>query len=469
MSEPVRITICGLGPGGHRDVTGATLDAFAAADRCFLRTERHPSADLAPSGSITFDGIYDRSERLDQVYAEIADALVAAATSSPHGRRRGGIVYAVPGSPLVLERSVRHLVADPRIEVELLPAISFLDTTWARLGIDPVEESVRLVDGHTFARDAAGERGPLLVAHTHAQWVLSDLKLAIDAGDEQRAIVLQRLGTPDESITEVAWPDLDRVITADHLTSVYLPEVTAPVARELQQLVDLVGRLRQDCPWDREQTHGTLRPFLLEETYEVLEALDGLDHGGGASEAVGVSADSAAHAHLEEELGDLLFQIVFHAELAAESGEFTMADVARTIHDKLVSRHPHVFGEVVADDAATVVSNWERLKQAEKQRSSIMDGIPPSLPSLVLSEQVLKKADRSGAPADPSLIAEWLGAVDRVDSETELGRHLLAVVESARRSGFDAESALRSAITAARARFVEAEAAGRADGAWILG
>ncbi len=476
MIDPVRITVCGLGPGAHRDVTVATIDALAAADHCYLRTERHPSADLAPSGAVTFDSIYDRSDRLDQVYTEIADVLVAAAMSSPHGRRRGGIVYAVPGSPLVLERSVRHLRADPRIDVELLPALSFLDTTWARLGIDPVEESVRLVDGHTFARDAAGERGPLLVAHTHAQWVLSDLKLAVDAGPEQRAIVLQRLGTPDESITEVAWPELDRVVEADHLTSIYLPEVTAPVGRELQQLIGLVGRLRQDCPWDRQQTHRSLRPYLLEETYEVLEALDGLDGAdpspalaGDVADSVGVPSDSAVYADLEEELGDLLFQIVFHAELAAESGEFTIADVARTVHDKLVARHPHVFGEVVADDAAAVVSNWERIKKVEKGRSSIMDGIPAALPSLVLSEQVLKKADRSGAPADPELVARWLGAVDSIDSETALGRHLLAVVETARRSGLDAESALRSAVTAARSRFVDAESTGGSDALWILG
>ncbi|MEZ5226825.1 MAG: MazG nucleotide pyrophosphohydrolase domain-containing protein [Acidimicrobiales bacterium] len=131
----------------------------------------------------------------------------------------------------------------------------------------------------------------------------------------------------------------------------------------------VVHRLRQDCPWDQDQTHASLRKYLVEESYEVLDAIDQL-----------VDADdddvSAAYADLEEELGDLLFQVLFHAELAAEAGEFGIADVARTMHDKLVGRHPHVFGDVVANDAAAVVANWEAIKKVEKQRSSIMDGIP---------------------------------------------------------------------------------------------
>ena len=451
MSEQrPQITICGLGPGSLGDLTERTRSVVEQASQVFLRTRRHPSASLAPHAE-SFDNIYDRADRLDTVYSDIADELVAAAS------QRDGVVYAVPGSPLVLERSVRHLRNDSRIDIELIPAISFLDTTWARLGIDPVEESVRLIDGHTFARDAAGERGPLLVAHTHAAWVLSDIKLAVDAGPEQTAVVLQRLGTPDESITEVAWPDLDRVVEPDHLTSLYLPDVTAPVARELHQSVELVHRLRQECPWDQEQTHGSLRKYLIEEAYEVLEAIDQLD------------ASSESYGDLEEELGDLWFQILFHAELAAEAGEFTIADVARTMHDKLVSRHPHVFGEVVANDAATVVANWEAIKQTEKQRTSIMDGIPPELPALLLAEKVLKRADRSGQAADAAWIAEALAGVAALDSEDALGRHLLAVVETARRADLDPESALRQATAAARRRYEAAEAVGRPDQRWIAG
>ncbi len=450
-----QITICGLGPGAVGDVTDRTRQVLADASRVFLRTRRHPSATLAPNAD-TFDHIYDGAEHLDTVYTDIADALVEAALENE------GVVYAVPGSPLVLERSVRHLRRDPRIDVELVPALSFLDTTWARLGIDPVEEAVRLIDGHTFARDAAGERGPLLVAHAHAAWVLSDIKLAIDAGSEQSVLVLQRLGTSDESITEVAWPDLDRVVEADHLTSLYLPEVTAPVARELHQSVELVHRLRQECPWDQEQTHRSLRKYLVEESYEVLDAIDQLD-GPGVSDASSVYAD------LEEELGDLLFQVLFHAELAAEAGEFTIADVARTMHDKLVGRHPHVFGDVVASDATAVVANWEAIKKTEKQRASIMDGIPSSLPALLLTEKVLKKADRSGQTADADWISEVMSRPFDPTSESSIGQHLLAVVELARRNELDPEAALRQVTAAARQRFEAAETAGIDDQLWVAG
>ncbi len=293
-----------------------------ASDRFFfgLPATRQPSfAGDAP----TFDPIYDRGDDLASVYRSIADALVQAA------EQHGEVVYAVPGSPLVLERSVRHLVdraADGanRLEVQLFPAVSFLDAVWARLSIDPVEASVRLIDGHTFSRDAAGERGPLLVAHAHAPWVLSDIKLSMDAGPDQRVVVLKAVGTPEESIVEIGWPDLDRMVVPDHLTSLYLPEVHAPVAVELQRSVELMSRLRAECPWDQAQTHASLRSHLVEETYEVLEVLDTIV----AAEAAGLEPGYDDYALLEEELGDLWFQILFHAELASEAGQFSIADVA---------------------------------------------------------------------------------------------------------------------------------------------
>lgn len=449
-----KVTICGLGPGGVGDVTTATRELLQQPN-VFLRTTQHPTAALAASAK-SFDYLYDGGASLDEVYRQIADALVDEASAA------GSVIYAVPGSPLVLERSVRHLRSDPRIDVELLPAISFLDVSWSRLGIDPVEEGVRLVDGHTFARDAAGERGPLLVAHAHAQWVLSDIKLSIDAGPEMTAVVLQGLGTSEERISEVPWPELDRMFEADPLTSLYLPEVTAPVAQELQRTVELMHRLRQECPWDQEQTHQSLRRHLLEETYEVIEAIDEVDEPDG-------------YVHLEEELGDLWFQILFHAELATEAGAFSIADVARTVYDKLVSRHPHVFGSVEASDADEVASNWEAIKKEEKGRESVMDGIPAQLPALLLAEKILKKGTRASQPTDPARIAQvvsllvaTVGQNDR--GQEELGRLLLAVVEQARTAGLDPETALRDAANAAADRF-RAWEADQAELAadWVLG
>lgn len=464
-----RITVCGLGPGGAGSVTTATLAAIERSTVRFLRTTRHPTADLV-AGAASFDHLYEAADSFDQVYAAIVDALVAAATDGAEG----AVLYAVPGSPLVLEDSVRRLRADGRVDVELVPALSFLDEAWARLGVDPVDDGVRLVDGHRFAVQAAGERGPLLVAHVHAPWVLSEIKLALDAGDEQRVVVLQSLGTPQERVFEVAWPDLDRAVTPDHLTSLYLPELAAPVAAELAASVELMARLRRDCPWDRAQTHQSLRRYLLEETYEVLEAIDRLPvpEGGDAGPDVAVDDLAADDGYelLEEELGDLWFQVLFHAQLASEAGRFTVADVARTLHDKLVGRHPHVFGGVDVADAGEVVANWERIKQEEKQRDSALDGIPAALPALSLADKVLQRAERAGWTTDTGDLGRSLaGLVPPGTGSEELGRVLLALVAAGRAGHLDAEAALRSAVTAAERRFRQAEEAGGRSDSWVLG
>ena len=137
---------------------------------------------------------------------------------------------------------------------------------------------MRLIDGHEFATAAAGDTGPMFVAHTHANWVLSDIKLAVDAatGDEP-VVILQRLGTPEELITHTTWADLDRAVEADHLTCIYIPRLGSPVGGSLVRFHQLARTLREQCPWDREQTHQSLVKYLLEETYEVVDALQALD------------------------------------------------------------------------------------------------------------------------------------------------------------------------------------------------
>lgn len=226
-----RIVVVGIGPGDPGLVTAATLAEIERVPHRYLRTARHPSAPLvldAPGGATTFDARYESAETFDEVYATIADELIRAA--SEHSE----VLYAVPGSPLVLERSVhilRERAGGTNIDVNTLPAVSFLDATWAALGIDPVEAGVRLVDGHRFATEAAGERGPLLVAHTHANWVLSDVKLAAESEPAETPVVLlHHLGLPDERIVHTTWAEIDRTLEADHLTSLYIPQLAAPVA-----------------------------------------------------------------------------------------------------------------------------------------------------------------------------------------------------------------------------------------------
>jgi tetrapyrrole methylase family protein/MazG family protein len=432
-----RIVVCGLGPAGPDLVTAATHDAVARIPHRFLRTARHPAAGVV--GEVpTFDHLYDGADSIDGVYAAIVEALVTAAAE------RGEVLYAVPGSPAVAERTVELLLADDRVAVEVLPALSFADLAWVRLGIDPVERGVRLVDGHRFEIEAAGERGPLLVAQCDGRHVLSDVKLVLGeaveeaGGDEVAVTVLQRLGLPDERIVELPWSELDRAARPDHLTSLYVPRLATPLASETAAFAEVVRRLRAECPWDRQQTHQSLRHHLLEEAYEVLEALDHLDVEAGE----GFDA-------LEEELGDLLFQVFLHARLATEEGRFTLEDVVRGISDKLVGRHPHVFGGATVDSADEVAERWERLKKAEKGRASVMDGIPATLPALAYALKVQRKAASQGV--------DWRTLLEGDDAPGAMGRRLLDIVDDARTAGDDPETELRVAAEVVRDRFRQSE------------
>ncbi|MEO7428888.1 MAG: MazG family protein [Acidimicrobiales bacterium] len=416
--------VVGLGPAGPDLLTTGTLSAIERVPVRFLRTRRHPAATSVPAAA-DFDEVYETASSFDEVYVTIVETVVHAAVE------HGEVLYAVPGSPVVAERAVELLLTDERIDVEVLPALSFLDLAWARLGVDPVALGARLVDGRRFEVEAAGERGPLLVGQCDQRHVLSDIKLSIDDGPD--VVVLQRLGLPDESVRTVRWDDLDREVEPDHLTSLWIPELAEPVAAELVRFHQLVRRLRAECPWDCEQTHASLRRHLLEETYEVLEALDHVD------EETGAGFDD-----LEEELGDLLFQVVFHSVLAAEEGQFTLADVARRIHDKLRDRHPHVFDpQPGVNDTAYLTAEWERRKVQEKGRASVMDGIPLALPALAYAAKVQKKAASQGV--------DWrtLPGIDAGSLEARL----FELIDEACNAGVDPETTVRAATNRLRAAF----------------
>jgi tetrapyrrole methylase family protein/MazG family protein len=411
------VHVVGLGPAGPDLVTAGTLDLIDRAPVRFLRTVRHPAASVL-DGAASFDHHYESAERIEDVYAAVVEDLVAAA------QQHGEVLYAVPGSPVVAEHTVELLLVDGRIRTLVHAALSFADLTWVRLGVDPVAEGVRIVDAHRFEVEAAGERGPLLVCQCDSQFVLSDVKLAVEDPPAAPVVVLQRLGLPDEAVFTVAWEDLDREVVADHLTSLWVPELGAPVAGEVARLTALVRRLRTEDPWKAEQTHQSLQPYLVEESYEVLEALDRMDpvDGEGAEE-------------LAEELGDLLYQVVLHAVLGAEAGWFDLADVATGIHDKLVARHPHLFDPAQAGAPAPsvdeLVAGWESAKQTEKGRGSRFDGIPPGLPALTYAAKVARKAGVADQPGPTT--------------EEQVAQALVALVDSAVAAGVDPEGALRRA------------------------
>jgi tetrapyrrole methylase family protein/MazG family protein len=392
------------------------------------------------------------------VYSAITEAVVAAAL------KHGEVLYAVPGSPLILESSVAQLRADSRVDVQVLPALSFLDLAWEALGIDPVNAGVRLIDGHRFALEASGERGPLLVAQVHADWVLSDVKLSHEsANGSEPVVLLHHLGLPDQRVEHTTWQELDRVLPADHLTTLYIAHMAEPVSGELARLHQLARTLREQCPWDREQTHDSLIKHLIEETYEVVDAIEALD-----------ANDPATDEALIEELGDLLYQVEFHATIAEQQGRFSMADVARSIHDKLVRRHPHVFGDVVANSANDVVQTWDEVKRAEKKSgdgaASTFTGVAKSGPSLQYATKIQKRAadigfDWPNADGAFEKIIEESAEIRQAvalnsDPETvrmELGDLLFSVVNLSRHLGHDAEQALRGASDKFRHRFEQVE------------
>ena len=223
----------------------------------------------------------------------------------------------------------------------------------------------------------------------------------------------------------------------------------------IERLDELVRTLRTECPWDREQTHTSLRRYLLEETYEALEALDART-GDGEAEAL--------DRDLCEELGDLLYQVWFQAYLASERGAFSIVDVAQGVRDKLIARHPHVYGDVVAPDADAVRANWDVIKLQEKGRDSVMDGIPQTLPALLRAVKVQKRAVAAGLAADdrpraPFMDTEGALAELRADpNEHTLGELLLAAVELGRRIKIDPEDALRAATERAESHYRALEA-----------
>jgi XTP/dITP diphosphohydrolase len=214
----------------------------------------------------------------------------------------------------------------------------------------------------------------------------------------------------------------------------------------LLELVAVMSRLRIQCPWDAKQTHESLAPHLLEESYEALEALESRDPGA-----------------LREELGDVLLQVMFHAEIASERTDgtgYTIDDVADGIADKLIRRHPHVFGDVSVSGADEVRQNWDAIKAAERAAKgggpgSVLDGVPFGQPALALAAQLQRRAERAGVPAG---LADLAGT-DRDAAITEIGAELFALVARARAAGLDPELELRAASRAYRDRVLAWEEA----------
>jgi tetrapyrrole methylase family protein/MazG family protein len=448
-----RVVIVGLGPAGPEHVTRAADTALRTAP-AFLRTARHPAArEYLDAGAEPLDRAYLAADVFEEAYREIVETLVAAAVGC------GEVTYAVPGSPYVAEKTVELLRGDPRIVTTIIPGLPFTELVWDRLGIDPLEARVRLVDAARFAIEAAGDSGPLLVSQAWSRAVLSDVKVAPHGEPPARAVLLHHLGLDDEVVRDVAWEDIDRVLEPDHLTSLYIPHLAEPVAFELARAAEIVRTLREECPWDAEQTHRSLTRHLLEEAYEAIEALEEL----GEPPALERSA------HVEEELGDVLCQVLFHAAIAAEEGLFDLSDVAAGLSDKLIRRHPHVFAGADAPAAADVLAQWEQQKQVEQGRAGLLDGIPRAMPALELAAKYERRAATVGFGAAVTGVAD--AALDEAlallasGDGSRAGELLVGIARRVTALGIDPEEAARAAATSFRRRFAALERGGLAPAA----
>ena len=458
------IIILGLGPGNPDFLTVRAAEVLSSVEEIYLRTKEHPTVEGLPDSLKihSFDWIYEEEDDFQGVYQRIADEVISLVGS------QSPVIYAVPGDPFIAEDTPAMIVEKSRqagFSVEVVPGVSFLEPTFAALEGDPLPK-IALVDAleltsayyPSFPPDQ-----PALIVQVYSNQVASDLKLVLMAvyPDDHPVSLIHEAGTPEIRVENISLFELDRSQWTGNRTALYLPPL-AP-GSSMESFLEIIAHLRSPdgCPWDREQDHQTLRPNLLEEAYEALEAID--------------ADDPAA---MQEEFGDLLLQIVLHAQIASEYGEFTMSDIVRGIYTKLIHRHPHVFGDLDIGEAGAVIKHWEAIKAQERQENGevekgMLDGVPGSLPALTQAETIQKRAARVGFDWEdlegvlakiPEEIAELRESEDHTRQSQEIGDLLFSVVNIARWLGVDAESALRGANQRFKRRFSYLEKKARAQG-----
>ncbi|HAZ39333.1 MAG TPA: MazG family protein, partial [Exiguobacterium sp.] len=324
-----RITIVGLGVGELEQLPFGIYRLLKNTTQpVYLRTVDHPVvSELAAEGMnfTSFDSVYERHSRFEDVYTEIVEELLRLSETTD-------IIYAVPGHPLVAESTVQQLLQRTD-NVDVVGGQSFLDPMFAALGVDPIE-GFQLLDATAFAVDEAQIRQHLLIGQVYDALVAGDLKVQLMERypDEHLVTLVTAAGTSQQTVQNVPLYELDHVTTLSNLTTVYVPPVTdeQTLNRDFATLKEIIARLRGEggCPWDQEQTHESLKRHLIEESYELLEAIDLQDDN-----------------LMIEELGDVLLQVMLHAQIGLDEGYFDIRDVIGSVSDKMISRHPHVFGE----------------------------------------------------------------------------------------------------------------------------
>jgi len=449
-----KLTIVGLGSGDENQLTLGIWNKIRQAERLFLRTQDHPVVAYLLGNGIdfaSFDAIYEQYPEFTEVYEEIVKQLLETAESADTE-----VVYAVPGHPSVAERTtelLRQQCDERGIELTILGGESFLDQAFLRFGFDPVE-GFQLLDAAGLSAQTLQPRLHTVIGQVYDSYTASDAKLALMEvyPDDYPVVIGHALGVAgQERILQVPLFELDRESGYGNLSLIYIPrsEREDLTNRSFDRLHEIVAILRspEGCPWDREQTHSSLRKNLIEEMYEVLETIDEDDPD-----------------HMREELGDLLLQVLLHAQMEEETGVFTVYDVVQTLNEKLVRRHPHVFGDQAAADAEEALLNWNAIKKTEKETrgedtaaASALDGVPRDLPAILKAWKLQKKAAAVGFDwerTDEVLakmaeeleelreVLETPGELGEEKRREELGDLLFSVVNLSRFLKVDPEEAL---------------------------
>lgn len=476
------ITIIGLGPGRWDDLTLAAQACFAQAAQTgtpvYFRTYIHPTVEPLRQAfpglrCDSFDTFYEESDDWATLYQRMAQMVCDLGQQQP-------LLYAVPGHPLMAEASVQLILQMARergLSTGIVSGLSFLEPVCEALQLDPYMAGMQLIDATELAAlrpdEIAGKlipTMPLLVAQVYNRRLASAVKLALGEcySDEWPMRLVRAAGNDgDEQVSEMPLYKLDRNNFANHLSTLYVPPVEVMTALRLPETLRYITyRLRREpdgCPWDRQQTHQSLTRFVLEETYEVVEALE-----------------ESNMEKLAEELGDLLLQVYLHAEIARQEGDFTIGDVFEHVNAKLIRRHPHVFGEVEVSSAGQVVHNWEAIKRQERaaagtdvQQESVLDRVPPATPALMMAQEYQQRAGKTGFDYKNvqdilTKLAEELRELQEASTPDhqfeEMGDVLFIVARIARELRINAEAALRHANRKFKRRFQSMENTARAEG-----
>ncbi|WP_071393063.1 bifunctional methyltransferase/pyrophosphohydrolase YabN [Bacillus tuaregi] len=415
-----KMYIVGLGAGDLDQLPLGVYKLLKSGKPVFLRTKEHPVvSELEKEGFQyqSFDSVYEKNEQFEAVYEEICETLL-----SMEGYEE--LIYGVPGHPLVAERTVQLLLSRGKqtgIAMEVIGGQSFLDDIFAALQLDPIE-GFQLLDATDLKLEELQLRQHMLIGQVYDSFMASNVKLTFmeRLPYDYNVYIVTAAGSKEESIRKVPLVELDRETELSNLTSVYIPPVTdeAMLYKDFSKLRGIIAELRgpNGCPWDLKQTHESLKKYLIEEAYEVIEAIQEKDID-----------------HLIEELGDVLLQVLLHAQIGEDDGYFSIDDVIEGLAAKMVRRHPHVFGDKIAETAEDVVKNWQEIKQEEKgeQLQSILGEVGTSLPTLLRSFELQRKAAKVGFDW-PDVSGAWEKLKEEIgefEEEINQGRDEQAIKE----------------------------------------